>query len=125
MAEVSFATVVQRQVQLLSHICETLTKRALAGTSSDLEALFLAQGHLEHWLQYVSPLAFEPVLPDHEAPPPLPGMRAAPPLPHESDPAYDLADVATEDLRPVRVFPPDPLWVGDLEHDRHEREEDR
>ena len=125
MADLSFAVVVARQVQLLAHICETLTKRAMAGTSSDLEALFLAQGHLEHWLQYVSPLAYEAALPDHEAPAPLPGMRAAPPLEHGFSPQYAATDEHDADLRPRVSFPPEPLWAGDLERDRGEREEER
>lgn len=122
MPDLSFATIVQRQIRLLQHVCETLTTRALAGARADLDSLFLAQGHLEHWLQYLSPLAFEAQELGLDAPPPLAGMRPAPPLPHESEAAYDLADVTDDHLRPRVTFPPEPLWVDDLEREQGEEE---
>lgn len=81
MADLSFATIVQRQIRLLQHVCETLTTRALAGQRADLDSLFLAQGHLEHWLQYLSPLAFETIEPTLDAPHRWPGCGAHHPCP--------------------------------------------
>ena len=76
---------VERQIRLLQQVCETLTARALAGQRDDLDSLFLAQGHLEHWLQYLSPLAGEALESHLDAPAPLAGMRPAPPLAHEDE----------------------------------------
>jgi hypothetical protein len=118
MADLSFATIVQRQIRLLQHVCETLTTRALAGAQADLESLFLAQGHLEHWLQYLSPLAFEAEPLGHEAPAPLPGMRPAPPLAPMGDGVEGFTAASEEYLQPRVSFPPEPLWVNDLEHDQ-------
>lgn len=47
-------------------------------------------------------------------------MRRAPPLPHEPEAAYDLADVTDDGLRPRVTFPPEPLWVDDLEREQGE-----
>src|SRR5215510_289644 len=123
MAELTFQAIAQRQLRLLLHVCETLTARALAGQRADLDSLFLAQEHLEHWLQYLSPLALE--LHEHalDAPPPLPSMRPAPPLPHdlpEVQEAMAALEQGLEDQRPRVSFPPEPLWVEDLERGREE-----
>lgn len=135
MAELTLMATVQRQIRLLQQVCETLTTRALAGQRSDLESLFLAQGHLEHWLQYLSPLALEASLDHGDAPPPLAELRPAPPLPHEAEDfarareALDtLAAQASQDgldaQRPRVTFPPEPLWVEDLERVQEDHEAD-
>jgi hypothetical protein len=109
MAKLTLQAMAERQLRLLAHVCETLTARALAGTRADLDSLFLAQEHLEHWLQYLSPLALEPDVPGLDAPPPLPSMRPAPAL--DTDPwAPDETP-----QQPRVSFPPEPLWVEDLE----------
>lgn len=128
MPELSFTSIVQRQIRLLAHVCETLTGRALAGQRADLDSLFLAQEHLEHWLQYLSPLAMEVAESSLDAPPPLPSMRQpAPPLPHEDEDVYygrthagareaqEFALGNVDEQRPRVSFPPEPLWVDDLE----------
>ena len=119
MADLSLTAIVHRQLRLLQHVCDTLTMRALAGARTDLESLFLAQEHLEHWLQYLSPLALDVQASGLEAPPPLPGMRPAPSL------APDLPDVQGQawsqdeaEMRPRVTFPPEPMWVEDLERDQ-------
>lgn len=121
----TFTSIAHRQLRLLSQICDTLTGRALAGQRSDLEALFLAQEHLEHWLQYLSPLALDPASP-FDAPPPVPSMRPAPPLPHETPGLHEaLAQWQPDDdqaQRPRVTFPPEPLWVEDLERGPGEAE---
>lgn len=127
MAELTFRGIVQRQLQLLQHVSETLMSRALAGNRTNLEDLFATQDRLEHWLQYLSPLAMDVGDNGLDAPPPLPGMRPAPPLPHEM-PAYQEAmaqhqrEMAAwqqdeDGVRPRVQFPPEPLWVEDLERD--------
>ena len=125
----TFAAIVERQIRLLSQVCETLTGRALAGQRGDLESLFLAQGHLEQWLQYMSPLAADDAAAGLDAPAPLAGMRRAPPLPHEQE--EDIYGSAREGraeedgldaLRPRVSFPPEPLWVDDLEREKGEDE---
>lgn len=117
-----FATIVERQVRLLQQLCDTLTSRAISGTREDLDNLFIAQGHLEHWLQYLTPLALDVDSQGLDAPPPV--MRPAPPLPHEEEEFYGRTRVATsvpeddileESQRPRVSFPPEPLWVEDLE----------
>jgi hypothetical protein len=113
----TFAGIAQRQLRLLAQVCETLTARALAGQRSDLESLFLAQDHLEHWLQYLSPLALEAAASAVDAPPPLPSMRPAPPL------SQNMASWSEEDdetTRPRVTFPPEPVWVEDLERERED-----
>ena len=123
MPDLSFAAIVQRQIRLLQQVCDTLTSRALAGQRADLDSLFLAQDHLEHWLQYLSPLAVEAAEHALDAPAPLVGMRPAPPLPHEAEHyARDFADVEDATLRPRVTFPPEPVWVEDLEREQGERE---
>ena len=124
MPDLSFAAIVQRQIRLLQQVCETLTTRALAGQRPDLDSLFLAQGHLEHWLQYLSPLALEPSDTSLDAPPPLASMRPAPPLWHEQgDTVPPLYEAVPEDgLRPRVTFPPEPMWVEDLERGAGEGE---
>ena len=129
MSELTVRSIVHRQLQLLQHMIDTLTTRAMAGTRTNLEDLFAAQDRLEHWLQYLSPLAMEVADSALDAPPPFPGMRPAPPLPHE-EPAYldalrTMAEEAQQDetQRPRVSFPPEPLWVDDLERDQQgERE---
>jgi hypothetical protein len=119
MAELSFATLVHRQLRLLTQICDTLTMRALAGQRADLDSLFLAQEHLEHWLQYLTPLALDAVDTSLDAPPPLPSMRPAPPLPHEQPGSPPSLDEGMEQvLRPHVTFPPEPLWVEELEREQ-------
>lgn len=124
MADLTFSSIAQRQLRLLTHICDTLTMRALAGQRADLESLFVAQEHLEHWLQYLTPLALDSLDSTVEAPPPLPSMRPAPPLPHEEDvyararEALEHQDVLDQSQRPRVTFPPEPLWVEDLERER-------
>jgi hypothetical protein len=110
MPPLSFQAIAERQLRLLTQVCETLTARALAGTRADLDSLFLAQDHLEHWLQYLSPLALEPRDPGLDAPPPLPSMRQAPP-PLDTDPW--VPDDTPQ--QPRVTFPPEPLWADDLE----------
>jgi hypothetical protein len=109
MPPLSFQAIAERQLRLLTQVCETLTARALAGTRTDLDSLFLAQEHLEHWLQYLSPLALEPLDSALDAPPPMPSMRPAPPL--DRDPWEPDATPQ----QPRVTFPPEPLWAEDLE----------
>ena len=128
MAEPTFAAIVGRQVRLLTQVCDTLTARALAGQRADLENLFLAQGHLEHWLQYLTPLglALDVDTGNVDAPQPLASMRPAPPLPHEEDLFARTREGmgqqgevdSFEPLRPRVSFPPEPLWVEDLEREQ-------
>jgi hypothetical protein len=129
MPELTMQAIVHRQVRLLMQVCDTLTMRAIAGQRGDLDSLFLAQEHLEHWLQYLTPLALDVAESPLDAPPPLPSMRPAPPLPHEEE-IFARAHEAMErqaalegldeTLRPRVTFPPDPLWVEDLERDQGE-----
>jgi hypothetical protein len=128
MPELVFSAIVQRQLRLLQHICDTLTMRALAGQRADLDSLFLAQEHLEHWLQYLTPLALDVEGSALDAPPPLPSMRPAPPLPHEEE-IFTRAreamerQAALDGLEPQRphvTFPPDPLWAEELERERED-----
>lgn len=107
----SFQAIAERQLRLLTQVCETLTARALAGTRNDLDSLFLAQEHLEHWLQYLSPLAnIDLATSALDAPPPLPSMRPAPPL--DRDP-WEPDEAPPQQTRVT--FPPEPLWAADLE----------
>jgi hypothetical protein len=121
MPDLTFATIVHRQLRLLQQVCDTLTMRALAGQRADLDSLFLAQEHLEHWLQYLTPLALDVEGSALDAPPPLPSMRPAPPLGHglggDSEGVYTQLD---ETMRPRVTFPPEPLWVDELERDRED-----
>ena len=127
----TFASIVQRQLQLLQHVSETLMARALAGSRVELDNFFATQDRLEHWLQYLSPIPLDTMDSTLDAPPPLPQMRPAPPLPHEEE-IYGRAretmerqqalDSMDEALRPRVSFPPEPLWVDDLEREQGERE---
>jgi hypothetical protein len=121
MPELSFASIVHRQLRLLQQVCDTLTMRALAGQRADLDSLFLAQEHLEHWLQYLTPLAMDMAESALDAPPPLPSMRPAPPLSHEQGGyALDQSEALDQTLRPRVTFPPEPLWVDELERERED-----
>ena len=110
MPPLSFQAIAERQLRLLTQVCETLTARALAGDRGDLDSLFLAQEHLEHWMQYLSPLAnIHLATSALDAPPPMPSMRQpAPPL--DRDPWEP-----TEPQQPRVSFPPEPLWASVLE----------
>lgn len=124
MPELTMHSIVHRQLRLLTQICDTLTVRAIAGQRADLDSLFLAQEHLEHWLQYLTPLALDVTESALDAPPPLPSMRPAPPLPHEQA-GYEVSREALDEIeamRPRVTFPPEPLWVDDLERGPGESE---
>jgi len=121
MPELTMQAIVHRQVRLLMQVCDTLTMRAIAGQRGDLDSLFLAQEHLEHWLQYLTPLALDAPDTSLDAPPPLPSMRPAPPLPHEPEAYAPALDEGLDQaVRPRVTFPPEPLWVDDLEREQGE-----
>lgn len=120
MPTLTFAEIVRRQLTLSQHLTEALLARALAGKREQLDDFFLAQEHLEHWLQYLSPLGVDALETTLDAPPPL--MRQAPPLPHEEEiydgrarVARDVPDAFEPAPQPRVTFPPEPLWVDELE----------
>lgn len=132
----NFQALVTEQIALLQRLSQHRLARALAGAQADLDAFFSVQDRLEHWLQYLSPLSVADAYGSSlDAPPPL-GTRPAPPLPHDreamerlmqadyagmraalqaDDTIPDPAQWAEEAQRPHVSFPPEPLWVEDLE----------
>lgn len=123
----TYDAIIQEQIELLRRLSVTLLAGVRQGQAEAYPRLFAVQDRLEHWLQYLAPTSLEPLGYGPEAPPPL-DTRPAPPLAFADETLDGTPDPARwqpPEGVPRVSFPPEPLWVEDLEtpqEDERERE---